>query len=138
MLALLLLLLFLFVVALVSGLLSRCSPRDGEGGEASAPSAERPEVCKTCATGDESCYADKMLRGENCLEAVYFDDEDLDAYKGKPAEAYSEAEAEEFRQVLYTMKPGEVGEWLHSLGLRGIELPTELRDEALMLTEERS
>ncbi len=64
----------------------------------------------------------------------YFDDEELDRFQGRPADSYTEAEEEEFREVLYTTLTHEVGDWLRSLQLRGIELPESLRDEALMLT----
>lgn len=65
----------------------------------------------------------------------YFDDEELDRFQGRAADAYTEAEEEEFREVLYTTLPREVGDWLRSLQLRGIELPESLRDEALMLAD---
>ncbi len=67
------------------------------------------------------------------LEVVYFDDEELDAYRGREADAYTDEEVEEFRYVLETMRTEEVAEWLHSLELRQVNLPTELRDEAFML-----
>jgi hypothetical protein len=68
----------------------------------------------------------------------YFDDEELDRFQGRTADAYTEAEEEEFREVLYTTLPREVGDWLRSLQLRGIELPESLRDEALMLADSHS
>lgn len=68
----------------------------------------------------------------------YFDDEELDRFQGRTADAYTETEEEEFREVLYTTLPREVGDWLRSLQLRGIELPESLRDEALMLADSHS
>ena len=35
------------------------------------------------------------------------------------------------------MQPGEVADWLRSLELRGINLPTALKDEALMLIQDQ-
>ena len=67
----------------------------------------------------------------------YFDDEELDRFRGRSANDYSPQEEEEFREVLYTMFPQEVGDWLRSLQLRAIELPEGLRDEALMLSESK-
>ena len=69
---------------------------------------------------------------------AHFDDEELDRFQGRTADAYTEAEEEEFREVLYTTLPREVGDWLRSLQLRGIELPESLRDEALMLADSHS
>lgn len=94
--------------------------------------AERPEACTGCAVDDASCYADKLLRGD-ALRIDYFDDEELDAYRGTPSNAYTPEQAEAFREVLFTMQPHEVADWLHSLQLRGIELPDEVKDEAILL-----
>lgn len=63
----------------------------------------------------------------------YFDDEELDRFIGRAADAYTAEEEDEFREVLYTTLTHEVADWLRSLQLRGIELPDGIRDEALML-----
>ena len=65
----------------------------------------------------------------------YFDDEELDRFRGRRGDSYTDAEEEEFRDVLYTTLTREVGDWLRSLQLRGIELPEGVRDEALLLME---
>ena len=44
-------------------------------------------------------------------------------------------EAAEFAEVMYTMRPDEVKDWLHSLQLRCVSLPDQLKDEAYMLAE---
>lgn len=59
----------------------------------------------------------------------YYNDEELDAFAGRPADAYSEREVEQFSEVLYTMKPEEVKGWTRSLTLRGINIPNQLKDE---------
>ena len=64
---------------------------------------------------------------------AYYEDEELDRFRGRAPEDYSEEEVEEFRDVLYTMRPDEVGSWLAALQLREIELPVVLRDEACMM-----
>ena len=70
--------------------------------------------------------------------AEYFDDEELDRFRGRGADAYTSAEEDEFREVLYTMYAREVEDWTHSLDLRGITLPAAVRDEVmLILTEQR-
>ena len=66
----------------------------------------------------------------------YYDDEELDRFALRPSDSYSEAEEEEFREVLYTMLEEDVPGWLHSLGLRQINLPDSLRAEALLLVGE--
>ena len=68
-------------------------------------------------------------------ETLYFDDEELDAYKGKQPEEYTEKEIEEFRNVLYTMKSDEVDLWVQCLQQRGIEVPAEIKEEVLLILQ---
>lgn len=66
---------------------------------------------------------------------LYFDDEELDRFKGVSQETYTDSDIEEFRQVLYTMKEEEVDDWVHCLQTRGIEIPTAIKDEILMMLQ---
>ena len=66
---------------------------------------------------------------------LYFDDEELDRFKGKKPEEYTESEIEEFRHVLYTMREEEVENWAHCIETRGIELPLEIKEEILMMLQ---
>ena len=68
-------------------------------------------------------------------KSLYFDDEELDRFKGKEQKEYTEEEIEEFRQVLYTMKPEEVDLWVHCLQTRGIEMPSAVKDEVLLMLQ---
>ena len=70
-------------------------------------------------------------------EPVYYEDEELDTYAGRSADQYSDDEADAFRDVLYTLRPDEIGGWVHSLGLRRIDLPDQVKDEVILLLEER-
>lgn len=101
-------------------------------------STSKPDA-KDCSRDDVcgvSCFCDeKSLELQMSEDIVYFDDEELDAYKGISAEAYNEKQIEEFSEVLTTLKPDEIPEWLHSLQLRGISLPVSLKDEALLMME---
>ena len=66
---------------------------------------------------------------------LYFDDEELDRFKGMKPEEYSDADIEEFRQVLYTMREDEVENWAHCMETRGIELPVQIREEILLMLQ---
>ena len=66
---------------------------------------------------------------------LYFDDEELDRFKGMKPEDYTDADIEEFRQVLYTMREDEVENWAHCIETRGIELPHQIREEILMMLQ---
>jgi len=70
-------------------------------------------------------------------EIEYFDDEELDAYAGRGAGEYTEAEIEQFRDVLLTLPGGEVAAWSRSMQLRGITLPNPIRDELLIIVSEQ-
>lgn len=93
-------------------------------------------ACGTCSSGygSDECMSIRALR--QATEApLYFDDEELDRFSGRAASSYSDAETEEFAEVLYTMRPEEVPQWIASLQVRGINLPEQLRAEAAMLME---
>ena len=85
----------------------------------------------------QHAVCEKELLMKAAAEPIeYFDDEELDRFRGRAADSYTVEEEEEFREVLYTTLTHEVGDWLRSLQLRGIELPEGIRDEALMIIDE--
>ena len=65
----------------------------------------------------------------------YFDDEELDQFKGRSSDSYSEEEVELFDYVLNTMQQPDLAPWCRSLTLRGIELPDQLKDEIVSMLE---
>lgn len=71
-------------------------------------------------------------------EIEYYDDEELDQFKGRASDEYSEEEVGQFSEVLYTMKPNEVAGWNRSLILRGINLPNSIKDEVIAFLGESS
>ena len=66
---------------------------------------------------------------------LYFDDEELDRFKGMSQEAYTDEDIEEFRHILYTMKSEEVDTWVHCLQTRAIEIPQAVKDEILLMLQ---
>lgn len=86
--------------------------------------------CSSCSGGSEKCEQECMMEAA-VKEIEYFDDEELDAYKGRRSDSYTDEEAEQFAEVLYTMKAEEVAEWNRSLILRGINLPDQVKDEVM-------
>ncbi|MGI6233269.1 MAG: hypothetical protein ACOYJF_10570, partial [Prevotella sp.] len=85
-----------------------------------------------CNGIDPNCEQVCMMEAAT-KDIEYFDDEELDTYKGRPSDQYSDAEIEQFSEVLYTLKPDEVKPWGRSLTLRGINLPDQLKDEFIAL-----
>ena len=81
---------------------------------------------------------EKELLMQAATEPIeYFDDEELDRFRGRASDGYSPEEEEEFREVLMTTLTREVGDWLRSLELRGISLPDGVKDEALLLMNDK-
>lgn len=107
---------------------------DDDEQQASSPAIKQVDRNIACCGAHEVCEAETLLTlGE---EIIYYSDEELDVYRGRPAESYSDREIEEFRDVLLTLQLHEVTGWLKSLGLRRVEPPTAIRDEALMIVED--
>ncbi len=67
---------------------------------------------------------------------VYYDDEELDRFAGRDAADYTDAETEEFRDVLLTLLPSDAPGWSVSLEKRRINLPETLRPELELLFSE--
>ena len=103
---------------------------------------ELEEAPPVVTVDSECCGQHQICEKESLLAAVskqieYYDDEELDRFKGRPSDGYSEEEIEEFRDILYSMQEVDVAGWSRSLQLRGIELPDELKDEVFLIIGER-
>lgn len=95
-----------------------------------------PHIPEECCGQHEVCERDSLLSAVS-KEIEYYDDEELDEWKGTSSHAYSEQQCATFRNILYTMRNDEVAGWVRSLQLRGIELPDEIKDEVLLIMCER-
>lgn len=67
---------------------------------------------------------------------IYYDDEELDRFAGRPASDYTDEETEEFRDVLLTLPPSDAPGWAVSLEKRRINLPADLKPELELLLSE--
>lgn len=90
--------------------------------------------CSSCDGTDDKCEQVCMM--EAAVKGVeYYDDEELDRFRGRPSDQYTDEEVEEFAMVLYTMQPHEVKGWNRSLILREINLPNQIKDELITMIE---
>ncbi len=121
-------LLVLGVIAAIMGLLSY--NKDGSSSVIMVDNSS----CATCNGDNPKCEQECMMEAAT-KDIVYFDDEELDSFSGRKAADYSDDEAEQFREVVYTMRQQEVKEWTRSLTLRGIELPDQVKDEVFLLID---
>lgn len=117
---------------------NRSGTPDGPGlPDAPAPDAAAEDVAEDGGV----CCGRHAVCGKTSLSplddtAEYYDDEELDRYRGRSADSYTDAETEEFRDILMTMRADEVAGWSRSLQVRGITPPGEIRDEILLIVGE--
>lgn len=139
-------LIILLALVIVGGVLYMFHLRDLRKGNAQAPTVgpipDRPAPTGSDPT-DESvccgmhvtCEKDSLLP-EVSREIEYFDDEELDEFRGREPESYTDGEIEQFRDVLLTLLPTDIAPWARSIQLRGISLPMAVREELLMIVAE--
>ena len=109
-------------------LLDRRHPQDA--GEEEREETQQEECCGMHIT----CEKDSLLTA--MAKEIEYYDEELDAYRGTAADSYTADAIEQFRDVLLTLRPEEIAPWARSIQLRGIELPSPVRDELLMIVAE--
>lgn len=96
---------------------------------------------QTQNTEGECCGQHLVCEREKAMttEPVYYDDEELDNLQGIAAEDLTEEQAEEIRAVYRSLMPQDITGWVRSIEQRGISLPEDVREEALLIVrEERS
>lgn len=102
-------------------------------------SSEEDQLVETseqeCCGMHITCEKDSLLASVSD-EILYYDDEELDRFAGRNEDQYSDEEIEEFRDVLLTLLPHDIAGWGRSIQLRGITLPSAVRDELLMIVAE--
>lgn len=94
---------------------------------------EVKHTTEDCAEG--GCGMRAICNGKEEVAFDYYEDEELDVFKGRLADDYTADEVNEFREVLTTLRGGEVAPWLNSLCARGISLPSSLRNQAIVLAK---
>ncbi len=90
-----------------------------------------PEEVERCVAGGSCCggvnchrkHGKDKLRGQ----ITYFEDEELDRYKGKKATDYTPDEIAEWEEVVTTLRASEVTEWVTSIHRRQLHIPSVLQ-----------
>jgi hypothetical protein len=91
---------------------------------------------------DDGCCGEHLVCERETLlqtnaEIIYYDDEELDALAGLAAEDYTQEQCQMIREVFETLKASDVPGWVRSTQLRNIQLPLDIREEALLIVVER-
>ena len=124
------------VIAFILGILrNRALKRKLERGEIN----EMPQIKQI--EDMECCGQHEVCEKESLLAAIskdieYYNDEELDRFRGKESEDYTSDEIEEFREVLFTMRDDEVAGWVRSLQLRSLNLPDDIKNDVYLIVGE--
>ncbi len=91
---------------------------------------------------DEGCCGEHLVCERETLlqtnaKVEYYDDEELDTLIGVPAEEYTKEQYQMIRDVFDTLQAKDVPGWVRSIQLRNIQLPLDIREEALLIVVER-
>ena len=97
---------------------------------------------ETVSDTDEGCCGEHLVCERETLlqtnaKVEYYDDEELDTLIGIPAEDYTEEQYQMIREVFNTLQAKDVPGWVRSIQLRNIQLPLDIREEALLIVVER-
>ena len=98
-------------------------------GEVEEEAASEP--MEECCGAHEVCETD--LINKLSEEIIYYEDEELDAYKNFEENDYNDDQIDEFREVLYSLKEKEIEGWIKSLDLRKIEMPSVIKSELVFM-----
>lgn len=90
---------------------------------------------------DECCGAHAVCDRDTLLssgaDVEYFNDEELDSLAHIKPEKLTKAQIKQLSNVFYSLQEKDVAAWLRSIQTRGIQLPIELREQALLIVSER-
>ena len=105
--------------------------------ENDASDATPAQGCTDEACGIRSiCPSEQILVSQCKREVIYYDDEELDGFAGREADGYTAEEEEQWRDVLYTLQPGDLLGWGQSIKHRGLVMPASIQAEFLQLAAE--
>lgn len=105
--------------------------------ENDASDATPAQGCNDEACGIRSiCPSEQILVSQCKREVIYYDDEELDGFAGRDADGYTAEEEEQWRDVLYTLQPGDLLGWGQSIKHRGLVMPASIQAEFLQLAAE--
>ncbi len=81
------------------------------------------------------CERETLLQTNAHID--YYDDEELDALADIAPEQYTESQYQMLREVFDSLSEKDVPSWCRSIQLRRIQLPQDIREEALLIVRER-
>ncbi|MCR5050502.1 MAG: phospholipase [Paludibacteraceae bacterium] len=125
------LILFILLIILII-VLTEIRERKKANGEATTQH-NQPE--DGCCGQHLVCERETLLQTNAKIE--YYDDEELDALADTDPSQYTVQQHDAILHVFNTLLEKDVPGWCRSLQLRHIQLPNDIREEALMIVRER-
>lgn len=115
---------------------------NSEPSERPITNSEESNSREEASDPDDGCCGEHLVCERETLlqtnaKVEYYDDEELDALSGIPAEDYTEEQYQMIREVFNTLQAKDVPGWVRSIQLRNIQLPLDIREEALLIVVER-
>lgn len=117
-------------------------PSNREQSDRPTLDSEASNSRETESDPDDGCCGEHLVCERETLlqtnaKVEYYDDEELDTLSGIPAEEYTQEQYQMIREVFDTLKAKDVPGWVRSIQLRNIQLPLDIREEALLIVVER-
>ena len=103
--------------------------------ETPEPETKTKTIPEDCCGAHAVCERDSLLTKTD--EIIYFDDEELDEIAGIPSEEMTETQRKMIEDVFFTLREQDVAGWIRSTQLRNINLPDDIREQALFIVSER-
>lgn len=110
----------------------RARKEAGNGAEQTEP---QPADDSGCCGQHLVCERETLLQTN--AEIIYYDDEELDALAGIQPQDFTADQRLMIREIFETLQEKDVPGWCRSLQLRNIQLPEDVREEALLIVRER-
>lgn len=96
---------------------------------------EVKKIDNECCGAHEVCEKESLLASDT--KVIYYDDEELDVLVDVHPQDFSEEQIKQLSDIFYTLAESDVAGWLCSLRTRRIQLPDDLKEEAMMIVRER-
>jgi len=125
----------LFVLTIAVGAYKHKKEQEKKNEVEVETTVEKPARPSDCCGIHEVCDKANLLAGN--IKAEYYDDEELDSLACTHPSHYTEEQIAMLREVFYTLNESDVAGWLRSLQMRHINLPDEIKEEAMMIVRER-
>lgn len=125
----------MYILAAIIGLLLICVAVVIRKANDVTPETPPKKIAADCCGSHAVCERDSLL--SNTDRIVYFDDEELDSLSGILASDFTAEQIGMIEEIFYSLREQDVAGWIRSLQLRNINLPDDIRDQALLIVSER-